>query len=255
VNELLIELAKSIQVLALNYIPKAYLLGKAKAAKKYGTKPIWTDKDKVNVELLLGRHAEELSTSMAALENKVVQGTSIDDAITMFRNRLSSWSWVLSPAVADGLSAYVDENRNEIARQEQIPSGDIGVIWYNARDAKVCPKCLYLSGRWFDAKQAYEIAATIHPNCRCPAHFDVGTPDEALVGPLPDYKPGAISDVYRDLNINGLTKERVARARRLNERGNPRAVITPMQQADIEKARRRAGQVKPSEMIRPEVNI
>jgi hypothetical protein len=98
---------------------------------------------------------------------------------------------------------------------------DIGIIWYTAEDSKVCPRCQYLAGRWFDAKEAYDIASKFHPHCRCPAHFDVGTPDEALVGPIPDYKPGTAQDVYRDLGIEGLISKRISRARDIVERGKP----------------------------------
>ena len=51
--------------------------------------------------------------------------------------------------------------------------------------------------------------------------FDVGIPSEAMVGPIPGYKPGTADDVYRNLGadtISGLAQERINRARRLNIR-------------------------------------
>ena len=58
-------------------------------------------------------------------------------------------------------------------------------------------------------------------NCRCPPNFDVGTPDEAIVAPIPGYKPGTAEDVYKDLNIAGLAQARISKARRIIARGKP----------------------------------
>ena len=88
---------------------------------------------------------------------------------------------------------------------------DIGVIWYNCEDEEVCEKCHYLAGRWFDAKDAYLIASQIHEGCRCKDCFDVGIPSEALVGPIPGYKPGTKQHIHQDLNIDRLVKDRELR--------------------------------------------
>ena len=125
------------------------------------------------------------------------------------------------PAMAMGMAAGVDDSRTEIAKAESIPASDIGIIWSTRDDDKVCSKCQFLNGRWFDAKEAYALVATVHPGCRCPPTWDVGTPDEAIVGPIEGYKPGTAQDIYRDLNIEGVTKGRVAKARRLISRGRP----------------------------------
>lgn len=207
-NETLSNLAQEIQKQAESFIPKAYRLGQKKAQTRYGIVKPWGDRDNVNIALLLNRHAEELSKSMAKIDQIVSQGGSLEQGINSLLARVSSWAWVLAPALAMGLAEYTSSNRQEIAATEGISVDDIGIIWLTARDARVCPKCQYLNGRWFDAKQAYEVAATIHPGCRCPQHFDVGVPSEAMVGPIPGYRPGTAQDVYRDLNIEGLAKVR-----------------------------------------------
>lgn len=215
-NPVLAQLAENMQKLASQHIPKAYRLGKEKGQRKYGISPLWGDRDNVNVSLLLNRHSQELAKTMTTMEAVVASGVSLDAVIEHLIGRSGAWSWVLSPALAMGLASYVDETRKEIAQAEAIPSNDIGIIWLTAEDQRVCSKCLYLAGRWFDAKTAYEIAARIHPGCRCPANFDVGTPGEAMVGPLESYHPGTAQDVYRDLHIAELAGDRVKRARRLN---------------------------------------
>jgi hypothetical protein len=220
----LMELAAEMQKAANSYIPKAYEIGRAKAQAKYGVVKPWGESDNVNVELLLTRHAAELSTSMARVEQAANAGKPLAGLIDGLLKRASAWSWTLFPAMAMGLAAYVEQNRTEIAVVEKIPASDIGIIWLTAEDERVCKKCLYLAGRWFPAKQAYEIATTIHPGCRCSRFFDVGTPDEAMVGPIPGYRAGTADDVYRDLNVEGvgnLTKEREKRARRIIARGKP----------------------------------
>lgn len=244
-NSILADLAETMQKQAGTYIPQAYALGKAKGQSKYGTSVPWSDMDNVNVELLLNRHAEELQQAFVGIEQRINEGHSLKDELTKLVKRAASWAWVLSPALAMGLAAYVNTNRQLIAESisteerqtteppvwnkpkqtvEMIEPNDIGVIWLNARDQRVCKRCLYLSGRWFPAKQAYEIAATIHPGCRCPSSFDIGTPDEATVGPIPGYKPGTAQDIYRDLNIDGSIRDSMRRARNAS---TPRGQVTP----------------------------
>lgn len=220
-NARLSAIAAGMQTAAQSYIPKAYQLGREKAQSKYGTVVPWSDADNVNVELLLNRHAQELEASMVTLELQAAEGKPVQDLIKRLINRAASWAWVLSPALAMGLAAYINAARNEIGRAEGLEPNDIGIIWLTAEDEKVCKKCLYLAGRWFPAKQAYEIASTIHIGCRCSRFFDVGIPSEAMVGPIPGYKPGTADDVYRNLGadtISGLAQERINRARRLNIR-------------------------------------
>ena len=207
-NQALSNLAQGIQQQAGVFIPKAYALGRAKAQRKYGVVVPWGDRDNVAVEQLLARHADELSTSMAAIDAQQSQGAPIDHLIDNLIGRVHSWSWALVPALAMGLATYVDRARGEIGATEQLEPNDIGIIWSTAGDARVCKTCDYLNGRWFDAKEAYALAATVHRGCRCPAHWDVGTPDEALVGPIPGYKPGTAQDIYRDLGIQGAVQAR-----------------------------------------------
>jgi hypothetical protein len=88
-----------------------------------------------------------------------------------------------------------------------LPIGEIGIIWQIA-DGDACPFCQYLNGRWFDAKDAYKIVSTICPSCRCSKEFDVGLPEEALVGPIPSYRPGTSQDIHIDLNIDRLISAR-----------------------------------------------
>ena len=211
-NPILEILATQIQSLATTYIPIAYAMGKKKAARRGKLKP-WSDKDSANVEMLLIRHAQELQGTMVSLEQGVNEGMTLEEAVNNLLSRVSSWAWVLSPTLAAGLSAGVDENRIEFAEDENIPAQDVGVLWYTAEDGKVCKRCDYLAGRWFPAKQAYELAATVHPNCRCPAHFDVGIPSEALVGPIPGYQAGTIDSVFHNL---GQIDSRIAKRARLS---------------------------------------
>lgn len=167
-NPALVSLAAQIQTAAAQYIPKAYALGKLKAQKKYKLVQPWGERDAVNVELLLIQHAAAVSRSMAAIELQASQGKPIVDLLQGLINRASSWSWALAPALSMGLATYVDQNRNEISREESteakpLDANDIGIIWWTAEDVKVCEKCNYLSGRWFDAHHAYEVANTVHP--------------------------------------------------------------------------------------------
>jgi hypothetical protein len=125
-----------------------------------------------------------------------------------------------------GMATATDESRNEIARQENIPASDIGIIWLNSEDERVCKVCLYLAGRWFDAHEAYDIASKVHGGsntCRCPPHFDVGVPREALVGPIPDYKPGTSADV-----LSGLAQTRINLSRNIVARGKPAEYARPL---------------------------
>lgn len=167
-NPILSEMAKRIQEKANTYIPQAYGMGRAKVQEKYGAVKPWGLQDTVNVELLLNRHAEELSRSMVKIEQAVAEGVGIDILLDQFLNRVGAWAWVLSPALASGMAAGIDSGRTEIGQEEGLESNDIGIIWLTAEDARVCDKCLYMAGRWFEAKNAYEIAASIHPGCLLP---------------------------------------------------------------------------------------
>lgn len=235
-NPVLSGMAKALATLAALYIPRAYRMGKDKARRKYaGAVPAWGDADAANVEILLSRHGEELARTLAGIEAAAAMGEmTLGAGLAALANRSGSWSWVLSPALAMGLAAGIDGARMEISREEDLPPEEIGIIWYAAEDARVCKKCLYLAGRWFDAHEAYEIAATIHPNCRCPASFDIGTPSEALVGPIPEYRPGTAQDIYRDLGVSGLIRDREKRARDITA-NNSRAAYKPIKEPVINK--------------------
>ena len=215
-DPVLAKLAEDMQKLASQWIPRSYQLGKEKGQRRYNVIRPWGDRDNVNVALLLEAHSHQLAKTMAGMEIATAAGSSLSTLLEGLAGRSATWSWVLSPALAMGLASYVDETRAEIGQAEAIPANDIGVIWLTAEDQRVCSKCLYLAGRWFDARTAYDIAARIHPGCRCPAHFDVGTPDEAMVGPLETYRPGTAQEVYQNLHISELAGARVKRARRMN---------------------------------------
>jgi len=225
-NPALADLAVSMQRLATQYIPRAYALGRDKILKRYGQILAWGERDNANLEILLSRHAKELQRAMAALELKIGQGATVEQAVGLINENL--WTWALSPATAVGIAAGVDASRAIIARAENLDPSDIGVIWLTAEDAKVCKKCLYLAGRWFNAKDAYEIAATIHPHCRCPAHFDVGVPSEALVGPLPNYRAGTSEQVFENLG-SVIDQAIAARNRTANQyrQGSPSGYARP----------------------------
>lgn len=218
-NQTLSELAQQIQKRAGIYIPLAYTLGRQKVLKRYNVNRPWGTIDQVEVELLLHRHSEELAKSFAKIEERVSQGEDLADLLNGLTKRLPTWSWVLYPALAAGMAAGVNETRREISHEENIPADDIGIIWYNAKDNRVCDTCLYLTGRWFDAREAYDLASKTHQNCRCPTFFDIGTPDEAIVAPIAGYRPGTAQDVYRDLNVAGLAQARISRARQIISRG------------------------------------
>ncbi len=211
-NNNLQNLAENMMLLTNRYLPRAYQLGKDKAERKYGIISAWGDRDNINIMLLLERYKSELAKSMAKAEVALTKGFSLTDIIKNFIARAGVWSWVLSPAMAMGLAAGIEQNRTEIGRAENLEPSDIGIIWYNAEDERVCDKCLYLTGRWFNAKDAYEICKTIHFGCRCSRFFDVGTPDEAIVGPMPGYRAGTAQDIYRDLSIEGSISKRFRRA-------------------------------------------
>ena len=224
-NNTLMALAEMMQAAFAAHAPKAYQAGRLKIRQKYGVIKPWGQKDNVNISVLLNRHAEELAKAMAKAEARLVKGESIEEVVAGFLSRVDSWSWALFPAMTLGMTTSLESNRQEIAAK--LPPGkkpnllgmsspdSIGIIWHIV-DQDACRVCQYLNGRWFDAREAYDLASRVHPNCRCPKEFDVGTPDEATVGPIEDYKPGTISDVYRNLNVSGLAQARMSRVRRAN---------------------------------------
>ncbi len=192
----MVSLAGDMQALAGRYIPQSYQLGKQKAEARYGWPSAWTDQDQANVTLLLESNATALQVSFMDAEQDIATGTPRESILKRLLGRLSAWAWVLSPALAFGTAAYVHDKRNEIAIEEKTTPDKIGIIWYSARDARVCPKCIELSGRWFPAQEGYRLAASVHPGCRCSAYFDVGTPDEAVQGP---YVPERVQALFQDL--------------------------------------------------------
>ena len=226
-NRTLQRMAGEMQNQFASYLPKAYQAGRLKVYRKYGVLKPWSVRDNTNISLLLNRHAEELAKSMAKAEIQLLDGYSLDHVITNFIGRVSSWSWALYPAMTLGMNSAIDSSRHEIVAQlppGKIPhtnllapysANQIGIIWHIV-DLEACRVCQYLNGRWFDAREAYNLAAHVHPGCRCPKEFDVGTPDEATVGPIPGYHPGSARDIYSNLNISGLAQARVSRVRRTN---------------------------------------
>lgn len=250
-DPILAQLAAEIQKQAAVFLPKAYQTGKLKGVKKYGIVTagnIWNAADNANVALLLNRHADELKKAMVRAELQINAGVPVEDVIFALMSRLKTWSWVVYPAMALGMVSYVDQNRTEIHRQENVQRqlanrplidrpNDIGIIW-EVVDAHACKVCLYLAGRWFDAKQAYDLAAKVHPNCRCPQAFRIGTPDEALVGPVPGYRPGTSQDIYNDLNVHGLTQSRINKARAMSTpRGEVPGIVWTKERMQRERAR------------------
>ena len=254
-NPVLANLSEEMQRQATQFLPQAYLRGKLKAQRKFGILSSWGDKDKANVILLLNRHAEELSKAMVTAEGRMAEGAALDSIIQTFIGRAGSWSWALFPAMALGMTAYVDENRDDIADKLPPPPnqqpgqiapvapGDIGIIWHIV-DENACKVCHFLNGRWFDGKEAYDLASKVHPHCRCPRAFDVGLPSDAFVGPIPDYKPGTAADIYSNLNIAGLAQARHEENRqelnRIRRQNTPRARVMaePMTRERLNKIRR-----------------
>jgi hypothetical protein len=254
-NPVLTNLSEEIQRQATAFLPKAYLTGKLKAQRKFGILSRWDDRDKSNIILLLNRHAEELSKAMVTAEGRMAEGATLDSIIQAFIGRAGAWSWALFPAMALGMTSYVDENRDEIADKlppppkdqgqlARVPANDIGIIWHTSGRPNVCKVCDYLNGRWFDAHEAYALSAKVHPGCLCPPHFDVGVPSDALVGPIPDYKPGTAQDIYSNLNIAGLAQARHEANReelnRIRRQNTPRGRVAaePMTRERLNKIRR-----------------
>ena len=97
----------------------------------------------------------------------------------------------------DSLSTIITDSfdkEDEFTNSAVSNNEPVGIIWYTAEDDRVCYQCDYLNGRWFPSEQAYQIASSIHPNCRCPAHFIIGTPSDASVGPIGDYNANSTAD-------------------------------------------------------------
>ena len=238
------------------YAPRAYQAGKLKVQRKYNLVKPWGERDNANIAVLLSRHAEEVSMSMAKAEQLIATGVSVQDVIAGYIARAGAWSWALFPAMAMGMTASVDDNRQEISAQlppppgqlsgqvALVPANDIGIIWHTAGDGRVCKVCDFLNGRWFDGKEAVDLASKVHVHCRCNQYWDVGTPDEALVGPIPDYKPGTAQDIYSNLNIAGLAQARHEANRqelnRVRRQNTPRAGVMgePITRSRLNKIRR-----------------
>ena len=162
------------------YAPRAYQAGKLKVQRKYNLVKPWGERDNANIAVLLSRHAEEVSMSMAKAEQLIATGVSVQDVIAGYIARAGAWSWALFPAMAMGMTASVDDNRQEISAQlppppgqpsgqiALVPANDIGIIWHTAGDGRVCKVCDFLNGRWFDGKEAVDLASKVHPHCLLP---------------------------------------------------------------------------------------
>lgn len=205
-NPALEDLGKRLLALAGRFIPLGYTLGRQKAQRRYGVDLPWTDADNVAVNTLMEQNADALAEWLARQDAALTAGADLGDVLEGMAAHAGSWAWVLSPALAMGLSRYVEEARPEIARQETegglaVSADEIGVIWWNSRDDRVCPICRDLTGRWFAAKEAYELASSLHFGCRCSAHFDVGTPDEAVVGPRAPFRTGTVAQWMRQYGV------------------------------------------------------
>ena len=177
-NPVLADLSEQMQKQATSYLPKAYLVGKLKAQRRVGILSKWSDRDRANIILLLNRHAEELSKAMVTAETRIAAGETLASILETFAGRVGAWSWALYPAMSLGMTSYVDDNRTEIAEMlppppaeqgqvARVPENDIGIIWHIV-DETACKICHYLNGRWFDAHEAYDLAAAVHPNCLLP---------------------------------------------------------------------------------------
>jgi len=238
------ELVENICTIADRHLPNAYYIGMQQALKEMRITHKWDEKDQVNVNELLEQFRIEVLNKVGAIS--MLPKEQIIPALKQFSRHATSWAWTSSPAMALGklrvvelVNALKQEQRLQLANSieqstgNQLINGDfnltndakpthdpdnepIGLIWYTEHDDKVCSKCDFLNGRWFAGNMAYQLASSIHPNCRCSANFHLGYPSDAPVGPIGDYNANStIDDIFSQIG-GGLR----ANARRLNNASN-----------------------------------
>lgn len=206
----------------------AYYIGLQQAMKQTGIEHKWDETDQANVQLLTDQFKKQLEAKMNEIR-RLADKDEIEKALSKLIAQSHTWAWTASPALAMGKTRiaqlleatrqatigmiaeetveFQTETQNIIAEMTQgndeigvvagsgVYNGEpVGIIWYTAEDDRVCYQCDYLNGRWFPSEQAYQIASSIHPNCRCPAHFDIGTPSDASVGSIGDYNANSTAD-------------------------------------------------------------
>lgn len=222
------ELSSRLTELAGRQLSIAYYIGLQRGLKQVGiTDHKWDDTDQANVQLLVDQFQKQLDIKINEIR-QLSDPEQIEQALQDLSRRASTWAWTASPALALGMNRVAQlvesarqarlamvaeesvEFTNEVNRIiDELSDGGrvipqegsgvyngepVGVIWFTAEDDRVCRKCDFLNGRWFPAEQAYQLASSIHPHCRCPQHFRVGVPSDALVGPIGDYNANSTAD-------------------------------------------------------------
>lgn len=250
----LTELSSRLTDLASRQLAIAYYIGIQQALKQTGGRiqHKWDATDQANVQLLVDQFRKQMDARMNEIR-QLSDPQEIETALQKLARQASTWAWTASPALALGKMRVAQlleaarqaqaamaaeetvEFTNEVNRiidelsdgGQVIPeegsgvyNGEpVGVIWFTAEDDRVCNKCDYLNGRWFPAQQAYQLASSIHPHCRCPQHFRVGVPSDALVGPIGDYNANSTADdIFSDIG-RAVARGREARPRRLPRYG------------------------------------
>lgn len=222
------ELSSRLTDLASRQLAIAYDIGLQRGLKQVGiTDHKWDDIDQANVQLLVDQFRKQMDARMNEIR-QLSDPQEIETALQKLARQASTWAWTASPALALGMNRVaqlvesarraclamvanesvefmqeVDNIINELSdggrvipqEGSGVYNGEpVGVIWFTAEDDRVCRKCDFLNGRWFPAEQAYQLASSIHPHCRCPQHFRVGVPSDALVGTIGDYNANSTAD-------------------------------------------------------------
>ena len=256
-------LSNRLTDLAGKQLSIAYYIGMKQAMKQTGIEHKWDETDQANVQLLQDQFRKQLEEKMNSIR-RLADKDEIENALSKLISQAHTWAWTASPALAMGKTRIAQllqatrqatlgmvaeesvefrENAMQILRdmtQEDsqeigvvagsgVYNGEpVGIIWYTAEDDRVCYQCNYLNGRWFPSEQAYQLASSIHPNCRCPAHFDIGVPSDALVGSIGDYNANSTADDIFS-HIGEEARNRYNRERRQDRRilGHANKPATP----------------------------
>jgi len=248
----LTELSDRLTDIASKQLAIAYYIGIQQALKQTNGRIAhkWDETDQANVQLLVDQFRKQIEAKMNDIR-QLSDPEEIETALQKLARQASTWAWTASPALALGkmrvaqlieaarqardtmlasesveFMSEVDRIIDELSDGGLVPPEEgsgvyagepVGVIWFTAEDDRVCTKCDYLNGRWFSAQQAYQLASSIHPHCRCPQHFRVGIPSDALVGPIGDYNANSTADDILS-HIGEEAQSRYNRERRQNRR-------------------------------------
>lgn len=252
----LTELSARLTELAGRQLSIAYYIGIQQGLKQTGGRIVhkWDATDQANVQLLTDQFRKQIEARINGIR-QLSEPEKIESALQQLARQATTWAWTASPALAMGkmrVAQLIEAARQARAAmtagesvefvsevndiiEELSDGGDVipqegsgvfngepvGVIWFTAEDMRVCHKCDYLNGRWFPAQQAYQLASSIHPHCRCPQHFRVGVPSDALVGPIGDYNANSTADDILS-HIGEEANERRSREREQRRRDRMR---------------------------------